>query len=165
VPFERPKDGHKIFIDVRGRLDGHFAGKGYSEAWELLASSPALACDAAQAQYNPACNPALTTNAYQGQPYTGITTIENYASLGADIGLGVQVGQHARFKTEFEYTHDQAHLITGEDIGVPTTASGRVSLPTEFNPAYRATIDQVGRRYKVDNMDTYNFMVYGQLQF
>jgi hypothetical protein len=48
---------------------------------------------------------------------------------------------------------------------VPTTASGRVSLPGEFNPAYRATIDQVGRRYKVDNMDTYNFMVYGQLQF
>ena len=164
VPFERPKDGHKIFIDLRGRLEGHFAGKGYSEAWELLASATPLGCDAAQAPYNPACGGG-TTNPYQGQLFTGITTIENYASLGADIGLGVQVGQHARFKTEFEYTHDQAHLITGEDIGVPTTASGRVSLPTEFNPAYRATIDQVGRRYKVDNMDTYNFMVYGQLQF
>jgi hypothetical protein len=164
VPFERPKDGHKIFIDVRGRLEGHFAGKGYSEAWELLASAGPLGCDAAQAPYNPACGGA-TTNSYQGQPFTGITTIENYASLGADIGLGVQVGQHARFRTAFEYTHDQSHLITGEDIGVPSTASGRVMSPNEFNPAYRATIDQIGRRYRVDNMDTYNFTVYGQIQF
>ena len=53
VPFERPRDGHKIFIDVRGRLEGHFAGKGYSEAWELLAASPALACDMAQARVQP----------------------------------------------------------------------------------------------------------------
>ena len=165
VPFERPKDGHKIFIDVRGRLDGHFNGKGYSEAWELFASAQPLGCDMAQAAYNPACNAGLTTNAYQGQPYTGITTIENYASLGADIALGVQVGQHARFRTSFEYTHDQAHFITGEDIGVPQTASGRVMSAPEFNPAYRATIDQVGRRYKVDNMDTYNFSVWGQIQF
>jgi hypothetical protein len=165
VPFDRPNDGHKFFIDVRGRLDGHFSGKGYSEAWELLASSPALGCDLAQAAYNPACNASLTTNSYQGQPYTGLTTIENYASLGADIGFGVQVGKHARFRTEFEYTHDQSHFITGEDIGVPTNASGRVSAPNEFNPAYRATIDQIGRRYRVDNVDMYNFSVWGQIQF
>ncbi len=165
VPFERPKDGHKIFVDVRGLLDGHFAGKGYSEAWELFASAPPLACDLAQAAYNPACNPSLTTNSYQGQPFTGITTIDNYASLGVDIALGVQVGQHARFRTAFAYLHDEAHFITGEDIGVPSTASGRVMSPNEFNPAYRATIDQVGRRYKVDNVDTYNFSIWGQIQF
>jgi hypothetical protein len=165
VPFERPQDGHKIFIDVRGRLDGHFAGKGYSEAWELLASAPPLACDLGQAAYNPACNPSLTTNAYQGQPFTGVTTIENYASLGVDLGLGVQVGRHARFRTAFEYTHDEAHFITGEDIGIPSSSSGRVSAPNEFNPAYRAAIDQVGRRYRVDNVDTYNFSVWGQIQF
>jgi len=32
VPFERPHDGHKIAIDIRGRIEGHFAGRGYSEA-------------------------------------------------------------------------------------------------------------------------------------
>ncbi|MDB4965179.1 MAG: hypothetical protein JWN44_868 [Myxococcales bacterium] len=164
VPFERHKDGHKVWIDLRGRLQGHFAGRGYSEAWELLAGAPTLGCDAAQAPYNPACS-GMTTNPYQGQPFTGITTIENYASLGADIALGVQVGQHARFRTSFEYTHDQSHFITGEDIGVPSTSSGRVMNANEFNPAYRATIDQVGRRYRVDNVDIYNFTVYGQIQF
>lgn len=165
VPFERPQQGHKIWIDLRGRLEGHFAGRGYSEIWELLASSPQLACDMNQAGYNPACDPKQTTNSYQNQPYTGITTIENYATLGVDLALGVQVGQHARFRTSFDYTHDQSHFITGEDIGVPTTPSGRVMLPNEFNPAYRAVVDQIGRRYKVDNANVYNFAIWGQLQF
>lgn len=165
VPFERPREGHKIWIDVRGRLEGHFAGRGYSEGWELFAAAPPLACDMAQAGFNPACNAAATTNPYQGKPFTGVTTIENYASLGADLAVGVQVGQHARFRTAFEYTHDQSHFITGEDIGVPSTASGRVMNPSEFNPAYRAVVDQVGRRYKVDNMDTYNVSIWGQIQF
>jgi hypothetical protein len=167
VPFERPHDGHKISIDVRGRIEGHFAGKGYSELWELLASSPALSCDSTDRhdQYNPACNSSQTSNLYQGQPYTGLTTIQNYASLGADIALNVQVGKHARLRTTFEYTRDQSHLITGEDIGVPTTASGRVMTASEFNPAYRPVIDQVGRRFQVDNVDVFNFQIYGQIQF
>jgi hypothetical protein len=159
IAFERPAQGHKIYFDLRGRLDGHFAGKGYSEAWEMLAGSPALNCNAAT---NPGCG--LASNPYN-TPYTGITTIENYASLGADIMVGAQVGQHFRIKAAFDYGHDQSHFITGEDIGVPTTASNRVMNPPEYNPAYRQTIDQIGRRYRVDNADIYNFQIWAQLQF
>ena len=165
VPYERHRAGHKIYVDLRGRLEGHFAGRGYSEAWELLAGAAPLGCDMAQAGYNPACNPLLTTNPYQGQPYSGVTTIENYATLGADVALGAQLGKYARLRSAFEYTHDQAHFITGEDIGVPSTTTGRVMSANEFNPAFRAAIDQVGRRYRVDNVDVYTFSIWGQFQF
>ena len=165
IPYEKPRLGHKLFIDVRGRLEGHFSGRGYSEAWELLASSPALACDSAHAAYNPSCDSAQTTNPYQNAPFTGVTTIQSYATLGADVAIGAQIGEHFRLRTSFEYAHDQSHFITGDDIGVPTTASGRVMSAPEFNPAYRAVIDQVGRRYLVDNVNVYNFYIYGQLQF
>jgi hypothetical protein len=158
IALDKPS-GHKVYVDVRGRLDGHFAGKGYSEAWEMLASSPALACDA---KTNLACG--LPNNPYSG-PFTGITTIENYASLGADVALGAQVGQHFRLRAAFDYGHDQAHFISGEDIGVPKTASGRVMNADEYNPAYRQTIDLTGRRYRVDNVDTYNVAIWAQLQF
>ncbi|HEX4461615.1 MAG TPA: hypothetical protein VIA18_26730, partial [Polyangia bacterium] len=117
------------------------------------------------AAYNPSCDSGQTTNAYQNAPFTGVTTIQSYATLGADIALGAQIGEHFRVRTSFEYAHDQSHLITGDDIGVPTTASGRVMSAPEFNPAYRAVIDQVGRRYLVDNVNIYNFYIYGQLQF
>jgi hypothetical protein len=159
IAFENVNQGHKVYFDLRGRISGHFSGKGYSEAWELLAGSPALDCNAAT---NPACS--VSGNPYSG-PFTGVTTIENYASLGADIGVGAQVGQHFRLKAMFDYAHDQSHFITGEDIGVPQTTSGRVMSPSEYNPAYRQTIDLIGRRYRVDNVDWYNFQIWAQLQF
>jgi hypothetical protein len=162
IPFERPKHGHKISLDFRGRIEGHFRGRGYSEAWELFASSPALACDP---NFNRACDPAVASNAYQNQPFTGITTIDSFATIGADFALAVQLGRHFRLRAGFQYTHDQAHFITGDDVGTPTTASGRVELPNEFNPAYRPVIDQVGRRFQVDNVNVYDAYVWTQLMF
>jgi hypothetical protein len=162
IPWMRPSEGHKIAFDFRGRLEGHFNGRGYSEAWQLLASSPALACNV---DFNQACDTTMTKNGYQNQPYTGITVIENYATLGADIALTVQIGKYVHFRTGFDYSHDNSHLISDDDIGTPLTASGRVMAPNEFNPAYRAVIDQPGRRYRVDNVNVYNGYIWGQVMF
>jgi hypothetical protein len=129
----------------------------------MFASSPALQCDTA---YNKACDPTVASkNAYQGRPFTGITTIEDYATLGADVGLVGQVGTHARFRAGFEYTRDQSHLITGDDLGTPSMPNGRVMAPDEYNPAYRPIIDLVGRRYRVDNVDAYNVYLWAQVMF
>lgn len=167
VPLDEPTRGHKLWIDLRGRIEAHFTGRGYSELWELLASSPALACDTAgdHAAFNPACDPSKTSNPYQGAPYTGLTTIQSYATLGAEIAVGAEVARHLRLKADFRYTHDEAHLITGEDIGVPSTDSGRVMSAGEYNPVYRAVIDQVGRRFRVDDVNVYDVGLYAQLQF
>jgi hypothetical protein len=165
VPFERVKEGYKLYFDVRGRLEGHFQGRGYSEGWELFAASAPLACDMAQAGFNPACDPAQTTNAYQNQPFTGLTTIQSYATLGVDLAVGAQITKYLRLRATFEYYHDQAHFITGEDIGVPMTSSGRVMSANEFNPAYRAIIDQIGRRFFVDDVNIYNVNVWAQAMF
>lgn len=165
VPFERPAKAYRLALDLRGQILAHFEGRGYSEAWELLASSPALACDAASR--NPACDPASgLTNPYLKNPaFTGITTIENYASLGADLAVEGQIGPYVQVRTGFEFQHDQSHLITGDDIGTPMNPTGRVTQPDEFNPAYRPIIDQVGRRYRVDNVNVYNFYLRAQVMF
>jgi hypothetical protein len=162
VPFEQPENSYKFAIDITGRIEAHFNGKGYSEMWEAFASSPAMACDPA---YNLACGTDAPKNAYQGQPYTGISSIENYASLYAEIALVGQIGKHAHFRLGFNYGHDGSHLITDDDIGTPLNGASRVSQPAEFNPAYRAVVDQTGRRYRVDNVNIYNIYVSGQLMF
>lgn len=162
IAYEKPQDFYKFGIDLTGRIEAHFNGKGYSEMWEVLASSPALACDPA---YNLACGSSAPKNAYMGQPYTGITAIENYASLFAEIALLGQIGKHAHFRLGFQYAHDGSHVITDDDIGTPLNGASRVSLPAEFNPAYRAVVDQTGRRYRVDNVNYYNIYLWGQLMF
>src|SRR5581483_4881934 len=82
VPIDRPVQQYKFTIDLSGRIEGHFTGRGYSEAWEMLASADVLRCDASTAGYNPACDPAQVKNQYQNQPFTGVTTIQNYATVG-----------------------------------------------------------------------------------
>ena len=162
VPYEKVKEGYKIALDVNARIEGKFDGRGYSEIWEMLASSPALACDP---KWNPACDSSMTINKYQGKPYSGLTTIENYASIGAEAALTVQATKYVRFRANFIYKHDQSHLLTTDDVGKPTTAGSRVSAPGEYNPAFRPIINEVGRRYKVDDVDMYTVGLWGQMMF
>ena len=42
IPYERPKHHDKFSIEIRGRLETVFEGRGYSEMWELLANNSQL---------------------------------------------------------------------------------------------------------------------------
>ncbi len=162
IPYEHESKNYKFIIDFRGRLEGKFDGRGYSEGFEIFASSPALACDPT---YNLACDSTKTMNKYQGAPNTGISVIENHAQLGADIAIGGQISKYFQLRAGFSYTWQQAHSITNDDVGKPLQGNGRVTLPEEFNPAFRPVVDQVGRRYRVENASTYNGWIWGQVMF
>ena len=172
VPWEKPDAQYKVAIQVQGRVEAHFDGRGYSEGWEMFATSPALKCDPV---WNPSCDPTAMNNrpnAYQGQAFTGITQIENYSTLGADVALVVQAGRYVHFHLGFNYSHDQSHFITNDDVGVALDSTcstaisgGRVHNPCDFNPSYRPIVNQIGRRYKVDNVDLYNLSLWAQLMF
>jgi hypothetical protein len=161
VAYERGRPDWRVVIDVRGKLGGHFAGRGYSEVWEMFASSPALRCDP---MTNPSCDATTTKNAYQDKPYSGLTAIDAYATLGVELAIDALLSRWLRLRAGFAYARDQSHLITGDDIGTPSMPGARVSAPGEFNPAYRPVIDQPGRRYRVDNVDTFDarFAVQGR---
>ena len=162
IALERGRPDWRVAIDVRGRLEGHFAGRGYSEAWEMFAGSPALRCDAMS---NPACDATMTKNGYQDKPFSGVTAIDAYATLGVELAVDALLTRWFRLRAGFAYARDQSHLITGDDVGTPLMPGGRVSMPAEFNPAYRPVFDQVGRRFLVDNVDTFDFRLTAQARF
>lgn len=116
---------------------------------------------------------AATGTAYYQKPYTGLTVIENYLTFNARFGVIVELFRHARLRLGVEYQRDQGHIITQDDAG--TTGypdenrlqlnnavngnrgcdSTRVDLkcPFDWNPTYRAVINQPGRRYRVDDIN------------
>ena len=176
IPWERPDAQYKVAIQAQGRIEAHFDGRGYSEAWEMFAGSDALKCDP---MWNPSCDTnSNARNRYQGAAFTGLTVIENYATLGADLALVVQAGKYVHFHLGFNYQHDQNHFITIDDVGKALVdnpmqagfcqsqlSGGRVHQPCDFNPAYRPVINQIGRRYKIDNSDLYNLGLWAQIMF
>jgi hypothetical protein len=218
TPLENMGKGHALKLDFRAGLQFHFEGRGYSEAWELLASSNALICDDAtplppsftftdpnsrpgtngavtQGYFNPACRTPTPTNpatpdpaagwsaprlpdnaagtAYYQQPYNGVTLIENYLTFNAELGVVVELFHHARLRLSAKYLRDQGHIITLDDAGTTSYPDNnrlqlnnavnnnagcdpsRVDLkcPFDWNPAYRASIDLAGRRYRVDDVN------------
>ena len=172
VPYELPARAIKVAIDASLRLSARFDGRGYSEIWEALASSPALACDPA---WNPSCSAASKdpatgapwngVTAYQGRAFSGITVIDNFASLGGELAVVVQASRWFRLRAYLFYQRDQGHLVTIDDVGRPGSGGGRVGSPAEYNPAYRPVINEVGRRYRVDDVDTLTAGVWGQAMF
>ncbi|MBL9005816.1 MAG: hypothetical protein JNJ46_16280 [Myxococcales bacterium] len=114
---------------------------------------------------------------YFQKPYNGLTVIENYLTFNADVGIVVELFRHARLRLSGYYQRDQGHGITQDDagtIGYPSDAGDRVTVnggvnggrgcdqfrvdlkcPYDWNPAYRAVINQPGRRYRVEDINVY----------
>lgn len=73
TPLHQKEKGHRLALDFRGGLDFHFLGRGYSEAWELLASSNALVCDD-----QTALPPPFTFRDMAGRPGTDNAVTQGY---------------------------------------------------------------------------------------
>jgi hypothetical protein len=163
IPWENEKAQQKISIDLRGFVEAHFQGRGYSEVWEMLAGSPALA---PQAEPSGASGQSLMR---PGQ-YPGVTDIENYFSYGGQLGLNVRVGRFMKFKGFFGMTGVQKHYITFADAGKDVNNSGQVEqhgadAEREVNPIHRPLIAFVGRRYVVDETAIYHLFLQGEVLF
>lgn len=163
VPWENRKAYQKIAIDLRGIIEAHFQGAGYSEIWEMLAGSPALA---------PRAQPSGATGEALMKPvnYPGITTIENYFTYGAQLGLVVRAGRFLKFRGVFGVQGAQKHLVTFSDAGKDLDNSGKVEqqgaqAAAEVNPYHRPIIDFVGRRYVVDETTIYTVLLQGEAVF
>jgi hypothetical protein len=184
IAWENPEKQQKfaIFFQVTGELVTR--GRAYSEAWEILSDSPALAgtndpsdggCNVAAAvSYangnfdNPDDYIEVANDSSAGTcvPFNGITTVDTYAKLGLTTSMNFWLGKYARLNLGAHLRTQTRHFITGANRGDPTRLAGgdpdTVEAGTiEVNPVRRDVIDNVGRRYALDNV----FQVIGFANF
>jgi hypothetical protein len=176
IPWQNRRQNQYLQIEVRGKVEAHFEGRGYSEMWEIFALGGSVADDP-MAPLRVDRDPTSMDDAAISHP--GVTTIENYLSFGGRLGLRGQLGDRAKFTASFELDYDQAHRISWADAGVelPTctgtpaagceTANDSVVTPgtAEVNPLFSRTIDLPGRRYLVDESVTYVLLLGGTIMF
>jgi hypothetical protein len=163
IAYQDQRAGHRVAFDFHGRIKAHFEGRGWSELWEILACSNGDAARNLVADppgfESPLC--AAATDPFGLSYLPGTTDIENYASVGGDFGVTVQIGHHLHLRAAFGADHDQSHTITATDAGRDRDGNGMVD-PTdknEANPLHRPQVDLVGRRYRVDDSTLWNVNV------
>ena len=114
------------------------------------------------------------------KPYSGITLIENWRRVYRRCDGVVELFINLRLRLGFNHLRTQGHLVTTDDAGTTShpsnidrnNAANRVppigvvtpqtcnanrvdlSCPMDWNSAYRAVINQPGRRYRIDDINT-----------
>lgn len=171
VPWERASKGMKVSVYLSGSAILHYGGRGYSEIWELLADSPALVgtndptqsdrCDRTAALAAAAANPGSSSYLTEGgnacDKFQGITDLQDFGTFGFDGGLNLHLGKYARLNLGVKASTDTRHFVTFTNRG-DADASGtgdpdRVDQGTvEVNPLRRDVVDNVGRRYLIDDV-------------
>ncbi len=171
VPWERKAKSLKVSLYLSGSAILHYGGRGYSEIWELLADSPALIgandptqgdqCDRGQALTFAADNPGnpgyLAAGGSSCGKFEGITDLQDYGTFGFDGGLNLHLGKYARINFGMKMATDTRHFVTFTNRGDAGATTGgdpdRVDQGTaEVNPQRRDIVDNVGRRYVVDDI-------------
>jgi len=175
VPFERKAKNIKVSILLEGSAVLHYGGRAYSEIWELLADSPAMVgandptmadqCDRDQAMAFAQMDPGNPDYVETGGPackrFKGITAVQDYGTFGFNGALNMHLGKYVRLMLGVNVLTDTRHFLTFTNRGDADggTDDDRVEAGTrEVNPLRRDVVDNVGRRFVIDDvLDLYGY--------
>ena len=175
IPWEREATKSKITIELSGRLEGIFEGRGYSPLWELLAHQPGLQRDCLVDGPPLSWDNGTYCRGGGVIPYPGITSIEAHLNVFAALAVNAQINKWIKARIGVSLGHEQEHFITTADAGKsfcdPANpgpgCAGRLDLgdPRQVNPMYRPMIDAPGRRLQVAEATIFDFFVSATAMF
>lgn len=105
----------------------------------------------------------------------GIMTVEDHGTFAGLAGFYLQPSEYFQLKFLAQLKHRQEHFLTNSRTGrdtenEPDTQDDTVDLTgpdsrIERNPIYNPTYDRAGNRFRVEEWNTWSFMVNAALQF
>ena len=128
IAWENPRGDQRVTIEARAFVEEHFYGRERSEI-----SGAAGGIVDLQREHPRRLPPGHRSrhpmrDGVIDAPHPGITDIDNYATLGGNLGLNVQVGKYIRFRSLFGFRSDLPHFITADGAGVdPNVKDDRVN--------------------------------------
>jgi hypothetical protein len=190
IPWENREKFARLTFDLRLLGTYHSEGRDYSELFDALGSSAAPSLRNPQWQSFKGCVDSDTVKCASQSVVdekstrtytTGLTDVQAYASYRASASVMWQAGEYVKFQLGAGFTHEQSHGITGDQpcnpavrelprsgpckAGVAGDANNPLRATGLPNPNYRQTINAVGRRFHVDDSNTFDIFASGVVMF
>jgi hypothetical protein len=157
--WEKPADDLRVGLDFSATLAAKFAGRGYSDMWEVFQ----YAGYATEQNAPLVLDREPTVTGIQGKSHPGVSNIENFMTLDTLVSVTADAGEKIRFSGGIGMQFEQGHLISFADAGedLPTCTGGQVggcetdsndlvnAGTAEVNPLHVPLIDLAGHRYRV----------------
>lgn len=193
IPWENREKFGRLTFDLRFEGAYHSEGRDYSELFDALGSSSAQSLRTpnwAGYMANPAFKtgsmqpPSIVDQSSQKVYFTGLTDVQAFGSYRGSASVTWQASEYVKFQFGLGYMHVQGHDITGDQPCNPSfkgdadaiskmgpchtgdAAKNQTLTATgEPNPNYRPTINEVGRRFYVDDSNTFDVFASGVVMF
>ncbi len=187
IPWENREKFGRLTLDMRLMGQYHSEGRDYSELFDALGSSDAASLRSPQwAGYKAAvcdpkskvaCPPSVVDTGSQKTYFSGLSDVAAYTSFRASGSVTWQANEYVKFNFGLGYSHDQGHSIGGDAPCNPAkrdlatggschSGGGGSLTPTGTpNPNYRQPINLVGRRFFVEDSNTFDLQASGMVMF
>ncbi|WP_437740737.1 hypothetical protein WMF39_34445 [Sorangium sp. So ce1504] len=195
VPWENREKYTGLTLDLRFTGEYHSEGRDYSELFDALGSSDASSLRQPQwaafrdnDAYDPdlcrtgdarACSPSIVDEGSQRTYFTGLSDVQPYGSYRASASVTWRAAELVKFQIGAGFRHDGGHGIGGDQpcnsqfkdsLGAAgpcrrQDADGRLTVTGSPNPNYRPTINAVGRRFYVNDSNTFDLFASGTFMF
>lgn len=176
-PWEIRGQYQRITLDFR--LAGTYVSEGrdYSELFDALGSSDARSMRSANfAGYQAGEGGGSVVNPDSRRiSFTGLTDVQQHGQFALSSSFTWQAGEYVKFTAGGAFTLTQGHLITFDQACNPdfkhdldragpcrTAAGGASGIP---NPNFRKTINDPGRRFKVDDSGQFDAWLNASVMF
>lgn len=180
IPWENREQFQRLSFDLRAKGTYRSEGRDYSELFDALGSSNARSLrnpNYASFQSGPGNTSVVNTNS-QRVYVTGLTDVQAHGMFNASGSVSWQAAKFVKFQLGVGYTYVQSHFITMDQPCNPdlkgdvsrsgpcrSTAGGVYRSTGVPNPNYRAVINQVGRRFRVDDVGLVDLWINGVVMF
>lgn len=188
IPWENREQFQRVTFDTRIQGSYRSEGRDYSELFDALGSSNASSIRRpTYAEYRRSGVPgqenvSVVDESSQKVYFTGITDVQAHGKFGVSGMATVQAGEYIKFQIGLGYLHVQSHFITMDQPCNPdfkkdwaragpchtdvvqgnTTSRTTTGIP---NPNYRPQINNVGNRFKVDDVNLIDFWLNAIVMF
>lgn len=195
IPWENREKFTGLTFDLRFTGEYHSEGRDYSELFDALGSSDAptlrqpqwasfrendaysvAACRSGDPR---ACAPSVVDEGSQRTYFTGLSDVQPYGSYRGSASVTWRAAELVKFQLGVGFRHDQGHGIGGDQpcnsqykdsIGAAGPCrrqhdDGSFTVTGSPNPNYRPTINAIGRRFYVNDSNTFDLFASGTFMF
>jgi len=179
-PWEDRESHNRLTFDLRFQGEYHSEGRDYAELFDAVGSSNAPSLrNPKWSRFTDGSDPnSSVVDLGSEKTYnTGLAVVEPYGSYRASGSITWRAHEYVKFNSGVGLRFDQAHGIShdqpcnpdfNDDFGAsgPCTTNSDPPVVTGVpNPAYRPTINAIGRRFYVDESITYEVFASGTVMF
>ncbi|MCK9460173.1 MAG: hypothetical protein M0R80_11085 [Proteobacteria bacterium] len=166
IPWEVPEKERKLVIGVGTGGKYHSEGREFTPLFDALGTS-AYFLEQPYVDFNGdgVNNGGEEVSAVEGNAWTGMTDVENYATIFGRVFIAVQPAKYVKFRVGSNFAHETEHFITKTDQCPSDQVFSDGSGCAVYNWGHRPELDKPGNRFRAEKTFIWDFFIDATAQF